>query len=180
MDIPALKNEIDTDPLARGYAGMTDIQVADDMNLSNRRGLVGIADMLKFLLLDNVYSTDGDDTEARSIWQRMKEVVSMAAVPVSPGSANPWGSTSIGNITEIQQIRTHQLLSFFTLSAQGSLVVDIEDSNFQGYLTGAQAAGCMSVSQKNDFLALADNLQSRGEELSLGKIREGHIQKARL
>lgn len=32
MDYVALKAELDSDPLTRGYAGMTDQQVADDLN----------------------------------------------------------------------------------------------------------------------------------------------------
>lgn len=36
MDLQVLKNEIDTDPLARGYSGMTDQQVADSLNTVDR------------------------------------------------------------------------------------------------------------------------------------------------
>ena len=36
MDYQVLKNEIDTDPLVRGYAGMTDQQVADSLNTVDR------------------------------------------------------------------------------------------------------------------------------------------------
>lgn len=36
MDYKVLKNEIDTDPLTRGYAGMTDQQVADSLNTVDR------------------------------------------------------------------------------------------------------------------------------------------------
>ena len=32
MDYPALKAEIEGDPLTRGYAAMTDQEIADDMN----------------------------------------------------------------------------------------------------------------------------------------------------
>ena len=35
-DIAKLKTEIDTDPLGRGYAGMTDAQVADSGNVADR------------------------------------------------------------------------------------------------------------------------------------------------
>lgn len=35
-DIQALKTEVTTDPLARGYAGMTEQQVADSLNTVNR------------------------------------------------------------------------------------------------------------------------------------------------
>ena len=36
MDITALKTEIDTDPLARGYSGMTDVEVATNLNVVDR------------------------------------------------------------------------------------------------------------------------------------------------
>ena len=36
MNIDALKAETDTDPLARGYAGMTEAAVADSLNAINR------------------------------------------------------------------------------------------------------------------------------------------------
>ena len=36
MDYTVLKSEVDTDPLARGYAGMTDHQVADSLNTEDR------------------------------------------------------------------------------------------------------------------------------------------------
>ena len=35
-DIAGIKAEIDADPLGRGYAGMTDQQVADDLNTAYR------------------------------------------------------------------------------------------------------------------------------------------------
>jgi len=179
VNIPTLKTEIDTDPLTRGYSGMTDIQVADDMNLVNRPdSILAIEKIIKFLLLENTHKTDGTDTQDRSIWQRMKEVVALSTTPTAAGS-NPWGSTAVGTITEIQQIKTHQLLELFTLSAQGNLNVDISDSKFKVYLAGTQAAGCMSTAQETAFLALEDNLQSRGNELSLGNIRQGDVIEAR-
>ena len=36
MDLAALKTEIETDPLGRGYSGMTDEEVAESMNTVNR------------------------------------------------------------------------------------------------------------------------------------------------
>ena len=170
-DLQALKTEINTDPLTRGYSGMTDLQIADDLNDEYRPvDSVPIERILKFLLLDNTYKIDdGTDMQDRSIWQRMKEVVSLAATPTE-ALANPWGSASLGNITEIRQIKTHQLYEFFTLSAQGGLAVDLTDSNFKVYLSGAQSAGCMSEAQETAFLALGNDLQSRGHELGIGHV----------
>lgn len=178
MDYQALKTELTTDPLVRGYSGMSDEAAASDLNTEYRTNTsLDIAQALKFLLLDNTYKiNDGTDTQDRSIWQRLKEVASLATVP-SAAVANPWGSSSLGNITEIQQIKTHQLLDLFTLSAQGDLSVDLTDSNFQVYLAGAESAGCMSTTQETDLLAL-DKI-SRGRELGFGRVRVGYVEFAR-
>ncbi len=178
MDIGILRTEITTDPLGRGYSSMTDLQVAQDMQLVNRStSTITIAEMLKFLMLDNTYKTDaGDDTQARSIWQRMKEVAALS-IPATGSTSDPWNG---GNtITEMQMIRNQQLMNFLTISAQGNLNIDVTDTNFQNYLTGSQGAGCMSLAQKNAFIALVENTQSRGQELKIGKVREGNVQKAR-
>lgn len=177
-DIVALKAEIDDDPLTRGYSIMSDVEVAVDMNLVNRPDVVEVRLLLKFLLLDNVHQTDGSDTQDRAIWTRMQDVDALAVTPAA-AVANPWGSTAIGNITEIQQIKATQLLEFFTLSAQGALPVDVTDSNFQVYLAGAQAAGCMSTTQETALLALSNNLQSRGSELGLGEVKDFQVAAAR-
>ncbi len=172
-----LKSEITVDPLARGYSGMSDAAVSVDLKLVNRQGPVTIQRIIKFLMLDETHKTDGTDTQNRPIWRRMKEVVSLAVVP-NGGVSDPWGSTSIGNISEIQQIKTHQLVDYFTASAQGNLEIDLQDSKFQIYLAGAESAGCMSTTQKNNFLALVNNRQSRAQELGIPS-SEGDIAFAR-
>ena len=40
MNYAALKREIETDPLGRGYAGMTDQQIADSLNTTDRTTIV--------------------------------------------------------------------------------------------------------------------------------------------
>ena len=169
-----LNEELTNDPLGRGYAGMDDQQATDDLNTFYRStAAIDSGEVLNFLLMQNTYQTDGQDTQDRAIWQRMLEVRALAqnaAVPGVPDSAvaNPWGSNSIGNITEIRQIKTHQLVTYFTFVIQGDLDVQLEDSNFQNYLSGAQQAGCMSVDQMNALLGLGQNKQSRGQELDVG------------
>lgn len=149
-----------------------------EWNAKNRTNTsLDIQTILKFLLLDNTHKiNDGSDTQDRSIWQRMKEVVALAVTPTA-AVANPWGSTSLGNITEIRQIKTHQILEFFTLSAQGDLSVDLTNSNFKVYLAGAQSAGCMSTAQETALLAL--NQQSYAAEKGYPTITVSHITTAR-
>ena len=108
----------------------------------------------------------------------MEEVVALSGTP-DGAVANPWGSTAVGTITEIQQIKTHTLMSYFTLFAQGNLSVDLTDSNFQVYLSGAESAGCMSADQKTALLALSLNQQSRAAELGFGDVLVSHVTQAR-
>jgi hypothetical protein len=70
VDYVALKNEIDTDPLTRGYSGMTDQQVADDMNTvyrtRNRDSMTGdeifnAADPAEFAALANGQGNNPDE-----------------------------------------------------------------------------------------------------------------------
>lgn len=68
MDISGLRNEIETDPLGRGYAGMTNEQIAADLNTTYRTRLkpLGMSDLLLWagqhdilLKLDNNKDTQG-------------------------------------------------------------------------------------------------------------------------
>ncbi len=174
-----LRVELDLGHPDTGAYHVDAVLAAAELNAENRPDDVSIEKIIKFLLMDNTHKTDSDDIQDRSIWQRMKEVVALTDTPTSPAIANPWGSTAVGTITEIQQIKTHQLLEFFKLSAQGNLSIDLTNSNFQSYVAGAQAAGCMSTSQETALLALGDNLQSRASEVNLGLIRPGNVTHAR-
>ena len=178
MDLTALAAELVAGHPVTGSYDSDDALAAGELNVLNRPGDVTIADMIKFLLMDNTHSTDGDDTQDRAILTRMRDVVAMAVTPTA-AAANPWGSTAIGTITEIQQIKTHQLVNYFDLYAQGNLPVDLTDTNFQVYLAGAEASGCMSAAQETALLVLGNNLKSRATELGLGIVRTGDVQRAR-
>lgn len=180
-DIEILKTELTTDPLVRGYAAMNNHEATDDLNLFNRPAQVTIEVVLKFLNLDNVHSTDGSDTQDRSLWLRLKDVAALYDPNQASAVANPWGATTTGvpNITEIRVIKSLELLEHFTLAAQGGLALDLTDSNFAVYLAGAQTAGVMSTTQETALLALADNLETRGREIGFGTVKAGHVAEAR-
>ena len=178
IDYTALNAELTAGHPDTGAYNVDDALAADELNAANRpNNAISMQTILKFLILDNTYkANDGDDTQDRSLWQRIKEVVALAGTPTA-GVANPWGSTTLGNVSEIQQIKTHQLYDFFSLSAQGNLPVDLSDSNFKVYLAGAQSAGCMSTTQETALLALEQ--KSRAQELGFPTITESHVAHAR-
>lgn len=178
-DLVALKAELTAGHPDTGAYNVDDALATAEINAVNRPDTVTIDQVLKFLQLDEVHSTDGSDTQDRAIWTRMKDVADLYDANQPSAVANPWGSTAIGTITEIRIVKTLQLLDFFTLTAQGGLPVDLTDSNFQVFLAGAQAAGCMSTTQETALLALGDNLQSRADELGLSPVIVGDVIAAR-
>lgn len=179
MDLVALRAELDAGHPDTGAYSANDATATDELNAVNRPGPVPIEEVLRFLVLDNTHSTDGDDTQDRAIWTRLKDVEALYEANQSSAKANPWGSTAIGSITEIRIIKSAQLLAFFTLSAQGGLAVDVTDSNFQVYLAGAEQAGCLSAAQETALLALDDDRQSRAVEIGLGNVLTRHVTAAR-
>lgn len=73
-DLAALKTELTTDPLGRGYAGMTDVQAADSLNAVNRPVEVPAHDVIRYLALVDKWGTIASDarhgniTAAKQTW----------------------------------------------------------------------------------------------------------------
>jgi len=151
---------------------------ANQLNAPNRPAETSVGSLIDFLLMKETHSTDGQDTQARPLWQRMEEVEALDNIP-NEGVPNPWGSSAIGNINEIGQIKVHTLLDFIRLTAGGNLPINFQDSNFQSYVTGAMNAGCMSEDQKDALLALGNNKQSRVQEEAWGNVGAGTVKRAR-
>jgi hypothetical protein len=89
-NITALKNEIDSDPLTRGYAGMTDAQVAADLNTvyrtRNRTSMSG----------DEIFNSF-DATEYNALTQDQKrDLLTLCA----RDTIDPFGTANVNVITE--------------------------------------------------------------------------------
>jgi len=130
MDIEKLKTEIDTDPLVRGYAGMTDAQVKADGHTKYRtRNKTSLTGSEVLNAIDKTEFNSKTDAQKQQVWDL-----------VHLGTLNPFG-------------------------IEASLMVDI----FGG--------GSVTIVA---LQALRVESISRWEELSLGNVREGHIQKVRV
>lgn len=57
-----LKTEIDTDPLARGYSGMSDAEVAASLNTVDRPGDVPAKDVKRYLMMVGKWAKISDHT----------------------------------------------------------------------------------------------------------------------
>ena len=145
-----IKTELDTDPLGRGYAGMTDAQAAADMNTAYRPTTVAIP-VSEF---ENAARESGKfvDLTDRS---ELKEPDGSRTFP----SAYSLMSSLIGRTTEMD------------FAEVGSYWYNVlEDCVAEGSLgTGAATA----------IRALCDEIITRGVELGVGDVTAGDIEYAR-
>jgi len=172
--IAILKTEIDTDPLARGYVGMTNLQIADDMNLVNRDTEGGTVGMLTYLLKNRSRTNTGTDTVATSIYGRLQSVAESVV------GDNPFGAS--GNSISMEHIHTAKMLIALITSPQVSTMdfVNVEVVIMLDLMGGG--AGNAKVMKPADIVAikaLSENQQSRGQELGVGIIREGDVEGAK-
>ena len=70
-DFNAIKAEIDTDPLTRGYSGMNDQAVADDLNTVYRDGVADAGALFTYLAQQTARESPTEGT-ASHIYGRLK------------------------------------------------------------------------------------------------------------
>jgi len=161
-----------------GPYNIDDALAASEGNAKNLEGDTDVSTLFNYMLMQKTHSTDGNDGQARSLWIRIKEVAAMEFTETG-SQPNPWGSTAIGVITEIQWVKCKTLLEYFTLASQGNLPLSLKDSNFAVFLGGAVSAGCMTEAHKDEIIALSDNKTSHSAIIGVGRWTEGDIQMAR-
>lgn len=82
-DFQILKTEIDTDPLTRGYSGMTDQQVANSMNAKNRDNWVPLSSAQIF---EAINRTEFAALNTQNI-SRVDRILGLGSgIPTEPGS----------------------------------------------------------------------------------------------
>jgi hypothetical protein len=105
MDIVALKTELDTDPLARGYSGMTNQEATDSLNIVNRNR--NRTSMLGTELIENTDATEFAllSDAKKSLWLSLCGIDSHDPFGSSADIAiDIWGAGS-DTITALQALR---------------------------------------------------------------------------
>lgn len=159
--IQNIKSEIDTDPLVRGYAGMTDRQVADSMNASDRPVSAPItSDVL--LGWAAAGSDDAGSPVKPSRILRIKQAA--AGTHWNGGSALP---ESIKGVAEAAAI----------LLTKPSATLDVV--KYAAMLVALEAASIIDTTEKTELETIGMSTQTRGAEIDAGHVKEGHVAHAR-
>ena len=145
-----LADELNADPLGRGYSGMTDAQAADDVNTEYRNTTVAIP-VSEF---ENAARESGKfvDLTDRS---ELKEPDGSRTFP----SAYSLMSSLVGRTTEMD------------FAEVGSYWYNV--------LEDCVAEGSLGTGAATQIRALCDEIISRGTELQIGIVSEGDVQYAR-
>lgn len=138
-----LRDEIDTDPLARGYAGMSDAEVAADMNLQNRPKPIPLADIFIYLQLN----------------QKMGRI-QLVADGVDVGAGVP-------DIDQRNSAHSIILALVSGLTDQIDLSNSETSTMFVGFANDLVAAGAIVNADKAAIAAMGADQRTRNQELGL-------------
>jgi len=155
-----LKTEVLTDPLVRGYAGMTDAQVAADMNLLNRPGQTTVEQLRTYFLLER--------KAGMFLYGRLHTVAQSAV------NDDPIGETTPLTLEHITSAQTMCNI----LNPTSGFSLDLADSRFDALLNdlaGGQGAKVIGAADKTAIQAFSLNTISRGEELNIGKVKKSQV-----
>ena len=147
-----LADELNNDPLGRGYAGLTDAMAAADVNSVYRT--VHYPVTLAELELEIRTSLK---------WTQYQERANQQNVP---------GTYDFASMKEFMD------LFFTTTSAQGGQV-DTQDPYMSGLIDRMEAEGSMGAVAAQALREYGDFLVSRGVELEIGTVTEGDVTYAR-
>lgn len=169
MDYPVLADELTTDPLVRGYAGMTDAQAADDLNTVYRSSPAVIDDILQYIVKRNHRTQQGTDTTFTAIVGRLFHASGSAV------GDDPFGRGA-GN--ELTLVHLHAC-KFFTSLINSPQISQLDFSDVNLPTGQVNGSGVWSSAHASDIEALSDNQISRAIELGLGSVTVGDVEYAR-
>jgi len=176
LDTVALKAEIDSDPLGRGYAGMTDRQVADDLNTFYREGTPDPGAMFQYLAENK--AKDGVAATATTILGRMQRLSRATGADIGTKFFQDDGNA--GQSADLTMEAADSGRALFLIAEQDRLQGFVGNTNrLNNMLNDVRLAGCLKAADRDAILAMSQNKQSRAGELGIGRATEGAVQRAR-
>ena len=174
LDLNKLRAEIDADPETRGYSGMSNKEVADDLNTAYREGEASGSAIRNYLSLETSRTNNGGDTVAVHIVARLCFVADLT--PTADNSTQPDPLSGLNNITN-KEIAACVALKALAVDNEFSLA--FSDVRFDGILQDVKDGNVMKPADVTAIKALTLNLVTRAGELQFGFVREGNVKTAR-
>ncbi|MDJ0512808.1 MAG: hypothetical protein QNJ62_05125 [Methyloceanibacter sp.] len=179
--IAKIADEITTDPETRGYAGMTDAEVANDMNLVLYDGPSETGALLNYLMSNKARDhTSETPTIIYGRLARVDEAGNAAAEATTPDNQVFGTDGAFSNLTPE---RLDACRAFLDLARQDGLesfvALRTTEVSLGDMMDLVIAAGVMKNGDKTNILALSQNKQSRGQVIGVGNVKWSDVEKAR-
>ena len=177
--IAKIADEITADPETRGYAGMSDAEVADDMNLPIYDGPSETGALFNYLISNKARDQPGEDPTI--IYGRLARVDEAGSTVANAG---PPGNQIFGaGGSNLTPERLDACRAFLDLARQDGLESFVQLQTTEVSLGVMMdlviAAGVMKSGDKTNILALSQNKQSRGQVIGVGRVKPGEVSQAR-
>lgn len=161
-----LKTELSTDPLTRGYSGMSDQQAADSLNAKDRPGRRPI-EALQEYCFNTLYNPAGTQKDTSSLWLLAEDVANGVAISTAT-DPNPTDKMKDGGRALCILLKRNPLDDW-----------DFTQATLSTLLSQLVNADAMTTAHKDAIVALSNNQQSRASELSIGLVEPGNVAEAR-
>ena len=193
-----LKDEIDTDPLTRGYSGMTDAQVAADMNLLNRNNNNPVTSSRVAALLITKFSNQppgtseasGDTTNGAAgasalfnAWGMLKEMAESQTIRGVGAGATGLGV--LNNSWNWNKRRVQEAQALWSYLQMPEYVFDVTQTNVAELFDnmGHDSGNGLGIFKQQWITEIRDlvnkPLIARWQEIGLPELREIHVTQAR-
>jgi len=174
-----LASEISLDPLTRVYSGMTDAQIAVDINTEYRDAARDLGALIDYLVSTRAHTNIGQDTNLSNVTPstilgRLIHVAELdvleAALPVDPFGVGA-DAKRVDSTREL-----HSAKAFWGMIRAGHLSAALFTDTEQGdILNDLINCGIMNTANRDAIIALSQNQISRGVELGIGVVQEGDV-----
>ncbi len=144
MSLQDLKDELTLDPLARNYAGMSDVEAADSLNAPNRTKLSPVVS-------SELLAWSGGGAVNGSVKCRYERIQDAAAASAD----NTVRGACIAAMGMIERSDTS---------------LDLSKSDRMAMLDALVAGGVLTAAEKTEIVALGTVVASRADELGLGNV----------
>ena len=178
-DLTTIKTELDTDPLVRGYSGMSDKAAADDMNTIYRPGNAAAGALFNYLAKETA-KDHSSEVAATHILGRLIRVNDAGKAGV--GDETFLTTETPGPFTNLTGAGLDACRTLLAVAEQdrlASLVQVMSETKFVDLLNAVKDAGVMKPADVTAIQALSDNKQSRASELGLSDVTTAEIRWAR-
>ena len=155
MNYSTLKEEVANDPLARGYAAMTDAQIAESMNTEGRQKSVSV--------------------HASAIIDKLVEFDALVPIQLSASAAQ----ADYTNATDAQKAALKSAGTLRAYSDHGGGEVDFSLPHHAAIMADLVTHGFLSQAQSDEITGMGETIQSRAAELGLGSVYARDVAKAR-